>query len=156
MADHELTSASVDPVPASQDSAPDSRGDHEASDQDPNAQVESDIVQDDVQVGPMLDGVAKDAGGDLHGLTQEDVFTEPAPASLTEESKKVDAVPGKRINPASKDKAAGPAKSASGKVIPSTPKDKKVCWPCFVGTLASLLTMCWPGFESSHVGCWQC
>jgi hypothetical protein len=158
MADLESISAALDSletVPASQDPAS-ARGEHEASDvvdQDPNAQVEPEIVQDDE---PPHDVTVKDADGDLQEAIQEDVFTEPGPASITEVSKKADGVPSKRTTPASKDKSTALAKSASGKVNSSTPTDKKVRWPCFVGTLSSLLTMCWTGFGFRHVECWPC
>jgi len=150
---------SLETVSASQDPASDARREHEASDvedQDPTAQVESDVVQDNAQVEPSPDEIVKDADGDLHDPIQEDVLSEPTPASITEVSKKADGTPSKRTIPAGKDKSTVLAKSVSGKVISSTPTDKKVCWPCFVGTLASFLTMCWTGFEFRHVGCWQC
>lgn len=126
MADLESISAtpnSLETVPASQDPASDTRGEHEASDvvdQDPNAQVEPEIVQD------THDETVKDADGDLQEAIQEDVFTEPRPASITEVSKKADGVPSKRTTPASKDKSTVLAKSVSGKVNSSTPTDKKV------------------------------
>lgn len=143
MADLDLISptsdshVSLESVSASEDSASDTRGQHEASDvvdQDPNAQVESEIVHDNAEVVPSLDESVKDVDGDL----QEDVFTKPGPASITEVSKKAD-VPSKRTTPASKDKdkATVLAKSASGKLNSSTPTDKKVRWACFMCTLAS-------------------
>ena len=159
MADLESISATLDSletVPASQEPAPDARGEHEASnvvDQDPSAQVEPEIVQDNE---PPRDETVKDADGDLQETIQEDVFTEPRPASITEVSKKADEVPSKRTTPASKDKPTVLAKSVSSKANSATPTHKKVRWPCFVDTLASLLTMCWTGFEFCHAGCWQC
>lgn len=150
---------SLDTIPASQDPASDARREHEASDvvdQNPTTQVESDVVQDNAQVEPEPDEIVKDADGELHDPIQEDVLSEPAPASITEASKKADGALSKRTTPAGKDKSTVLAKSVSGKAISSTPTDKKVCWPCFVGTLASFLTMCCTGFEFRHVGCWQC
>lgn len=161
MTDVDLSSPSLDSletIPDSQVPASEAHGEHEASDvvdPDPHAQLEPDIVHDDtqLQVEPSPEGIAKDADGDLHEPTQEDVFTEPVPAPITEVSKKPDAPPSKRTTPASKDKSTVPAKSAFGKVNSSTPTDKKVRLPCLLGTLASLLTMCWTGFECRHVGC---
>ncbi|KAG8219702.1 hypothetical protein J3R82DRAFT_657 [Butyriboletus roseoflavus] len=134
MADVDLISptpdshVSLETVPASQDPPSDARGEHEASDvvdQDPNAQVEPEIVQDTAKLAPSLDERVKDVGGDLHEATQEDVFTEPGPASITEVSKKADGVPSKCTTPANKDKATALAKSVSGKLNSSTPTDKK-------------------------------
>lgn len=141
MADVELIPAtpdsrvSLETVSASQDPASDPRGEHEASDvvdQDPNTQVEQEIVQDNAEPEPGLDERVKDVHGDL----QQDAFTEPGLASITEASKKAD-VPSKRTTPASKDKATVLAKSPSGKVNSSTSADKKVRWTCFIRTLAS-------------------
>lgn len=126
---------SLETVSASQDPASDTRGELEASDvvdQDPNTQVEQEIVQDDAEIEPGLDERVKDVDGDL----QQDVFTEPRPVSITEASKKAD-VPSKRTTPGSKDKATVLAKSVSGKVTSPTPTDKKVRWACFMRTLAS-------------------
>ncbi|KAG6381062.1 hypothetical protein JVT61DRAFT_5459 [Boletus reticuloceps] len=125
MTEFAFISASVETVPASQYLASEPRGEHEASDvvdQDPNAQVHPDI---DPHVEPPLDGTPKDADANLRDPTQEDVFTEPRPASITEVSKKGESASSKRTSLASKDKSTVLAKSVSGKANSSTPADKK-------------------------------
>lgn len=110
-------------IPASQDPAFDTRGEHEASDvvdQDPSVHVEPEILQDNAESQHRLDEIVEDVDGDLHEA-QENI----PPASTADVSKKPD-VPSKGTTPTTKDKSTVLAKSAFGKVNSSALTDKKV------------------------------
>ncbi|KAG9314252.1 hypothetical protein JVU11DRAFT_5040 [Chiua virens] len=113
----------------SEDTASDARGEHEAADvvdQDPNAQVEPEILQDNAESLPADETIKEsEGGGGPDEPVQEDVFAESAPPSAVEVSKKAD-VHSKGTPAGSKAKSTPLAKSASGKVSSSAPiADKK-------------------------------
>lgn len=119
-----MSVSSLETVPASRDPAFDTRGEHEASDvvdQDSDAQVEPEVLQDIAGGQRSLDEIVEDAHGGLQETAKENVL----PASTTDLSKKAD-VSLKGTIP-SKDKSTVLAKSASGKASSSPLTDKKVC-----------------------------